>query len=126
MATRHLPSPRPSDVTRLANRAAALAFASAFAVVIGLMALRGAVQGAHPAHRAAAAAALVIAVAVTGWAWRARAQLREARAREENTLESAKAAAGTLEAPADRSEHRAATVRPRRPSPGTRSRPRPA
>lgn len=71
-----------SQVIRLSNRAAALAFASAFTVIVALVSLPQLWRpGAGP--RAAAAAALTIAVVVTGWAWRARAQLRAARQRSE-------------------------------------------
>jgi hypothetical protein len=82
MATRDLSRDPSAGVIRLANRAAVLAFASAFAIVGALVALPGVVQAGDPARRVAAAAALVGAIAVTAWAWRARAQLRAARARE--------------------------------------------
>lgn len=68
------------ELTRLANRAAALAFASAFAVVVGLVALPGAVRPGEPVRRVAALVASVVAIGVTGWAWKARVQLRNARA----------------------------------------------
>lgn len=79
MATRQV-SEVDGELTRLANRAAALAFASAFAIIVGLVALPGAVRPGEPARRVAGFVATVVAIGVTAWAWRARAQLRSARA----------------------------------------------
>lgn len=68
------------EPTRLANRAAALAFASAFAIIVGLVALPGAVRPGEPVRRVAALVASVVAIGVTAWAWKARVQLGNARA----------------------------------------------
>lgn len=68
------------ELTRLANRAAALAFASAFAIIVGLVALPGAVRPGEPVRRVAALVASVVAIGVTAWTWKARVQLRNARA----------------------------------------------
>lgn len=85
-----LPRDSRAEVTRLTNRAAVLAFASAFAIVVGLVALPSAVREGHPARRVAASAVLVMTAAVTIWAWRARVQLREARTRAETSPAPAK------------------------------------
>ncbi len=69
------------QVTRLTNRAAALAFAAAFAIVVALVALPGVLREGEPVRRLAALAAVILAVGMTTWARRVRAELHAARAR---------------------------------------------
>lgn len=80
MATRPSSEVVAGELTRLTNRAAALAFACAFAIIVALVALPGAVRSGEPARRLAGVVATVVAIGVTAAAWRARAQLRNARA----------------------------------------------
>lgn len=82
MANRPASDVVPGEVTRLTNRAAALAFAAAIAIIIALVSIPAAVRPGEPARRIAAAVATVVAAGVTVRAWRARAQLGDARARE--------------------------------------------
>jgi hypothetical protein len=126
MDTPGLSSDPVAEVTRLTNRAAALAFASAFAIVVALVALPSAVRGGDPARRVAASAALVMAFGVTTWAWRARAQLRAARTRTASSAGPAETHAERVQAPPGRGEPPTGVARTRRSNPGNRSRPRPA
>lgn len=80
MATRPASKEAVDLVTRLSNRAAALAFASAFTVIVALVSLPYLVrQDGAVGPRIAAAVALAATAAATGLAWRARARLRAAR-----------------------------------------------
>lgn len=79
MANRPASDAVPGEVTRLTNRAAALAFAAAFAIILALVSIPAAVRPGEPARRVAALVATALAAGVTTWAWRARVQLRHAR-----------------------------------------------
>lgn len=73
------------DVTRHANRAAVLVFASGFAIIVALVIGSSVLRDASSGGGVAAFAAVALAVVVTAWAWRARAQLRAARVRAERS-----------------------------------------
>lgn len=64
----------------MTNRAAGLAFAAAFLIIVALVAVPGAIRNGDPARRVAAVVATVFALGLTASAWRARARLRNARA----------------------------------------------
>lgn len=81
MAAPDLSNDAVTRLARLSNRAATLAFASALAIFLALIALSGVLREGDPIRRLAAVAASILAVAVTAWARRGRAELRAARAR---------------------------------------------
>jgi hypothetical protein len=120
MATRHVSKDPVSDMTRLTNRVAVLAFASAFTLIVAMVALPNVFSGeGEPGRRIAASAALIVAVVVTAVAWRARAQLRAARQRSESSPRSSNIDGGT-EASSAGDDARAVAVHTRRSRSDTR------
>jgi len=80
MASRPASKDPTNLISELANRAAALAFASAFMVVVAMVSFPGLVRrDSAVGRRIGATATLIVAVVTTGFAWRARARLRAAR-----------------------------------------------
>lgn len=74
------PPAEVSEVTRLINRVAVLTFVTAFAFVVGLIALPKVFDGGAGAlGRVLAGAPLVASIGLLAWVRRLRARLREAR-----------------------------------------------